>query len=330
MSPQARWQAFRQRLPRLTRRQSWALQLSAALIGFIFILFILPYLLPLAGETVADPQTLADPNGHFYRLAGGETLYFQRWGTDGLPVVLVHGFGGSSQTWKDVPAYLADYQVYAPDLLGFGLSAKGLEQDLSPSAQAERLVDWWAAQRQGAAHWLGFDLGAGVVLALAHHYPEKVASVSIVAANPPTAAPTLPTVFTQTPFLRRWGRVLVRWLLPSATEINLTSAAYQDNCLTPGLLADYGRTYQTPNWELSLLALARSSQALPTWGKHLDKPLLLVWGDKDGWVTPSQAETWAVAYPQARRLTLPDVGHLPMHEDPGAFYAGLRAFWAED
>ena len=53
---------------------------------------------------------------------GEQRLYLERRG-EGEPVVLVHGLGGSSYTWRKVmPALAREYDVLAPDLNGFGLT----------------------------------------------------------------------------------------------------------------------------------------------------------------------------------------------------------------
>ena len=65
----------------------------------LFILFVLPYLLPLNGPATVDPATLADPNGAFVQ-AGDTRMYYQKAGTGGAPIVLVHGFGASSFSWR--------------------------------------------------------------------------------------------------------------------------------------------------------------------------------------------------------------------------------------
>jgi pimeloyl-ACP methyl ester carboxylesterase len=45
---------------------------------------------------------------------------------DGIPVLLIHGFGASVGHWRNnIPAYAAaGYRTYAIDLLGFGGSDK--------------------------------------------------------------------------------------------------------------------------------------------------------------------------------------------------------------
>jgi pimeloyl-ACP methyl ester carboxylesterase len=71
------------------------------------------------------------------RVVAGIETYYQVAGT-GRPLVLVHGVGGSSLTFRqNVPALAARFRVYALDLPGHGRSAK-----------PER-PRWWACRPAG-------------------------------------------------------------------------------------------------------------------------------------------------------------------------------------
>ncbi|MBE9014430.1 alpha/beta fold hydrolase, partial [Pseudanabaenaceae cyanobacterium LEGE 13415] len=55
----------------------------------------------------------------------GFQVAYQAQGTEGIPVVLVHGFGASFFHWrKNIPELAKNCRVYAIDLIGFGKSAK--------------------------------------------------------------------------------------------------------------------------------------------------------------------------------------------------------------
>jgi pimeloyl-ACP methyl ester carboxylesterase len=55
----------------------------------------------------------------------GLTIRYRHTGTQGTPVLCIHGFGASSQHWrKNLPTYGEYHQAYAIDLLGFGESDK--------------------------------------------------------------------------------------------------------------------------------------------------------------------------------------------------------------
>ena len=57
----------------------------------------------------------------------GDRVAYREAGA-GEALLLIHGMAGSSRTWKDVTERLvAGHTVIAPDLLGHGESASGLD-----------------------------------------------------------------------------------------------------------------------------------------------------------------------------------------------------------
>ncbi|NTU65371.1 MAG: alpha/beta fold hydrolase, partial [Chloroflexi bacterium] len=128
----------------MSRRKKILLSILGVL---LFIVFVLPYLLPLNGPEAVDPATLIDPNGAFVQ-AGDTQMYYQKAGSGDVPIVLVHGFGASSFSWRDNlnPIAATGFTVYAPDMRGFGLSDKGWDKSMSQDAQADRLKAFMDAQ----------------------------------------------------------------------------------------------------------------------------------------------------------------------------------------
>jgi pimeloyl-ACP methyl ester carboxylesterase len=61
----------------------------------------------------------------------------------------------------------------------------------------------------------------------------------------------------------------------------------------------------------------------------IDAPTLLIWGDRDAMVPVANAQDYLKAFPRARLVTLPGVGHLPQEEATDAALAALQAFLAE-
>ncbi len=97
----------------------------------------------------------------------------------GLDLVLLHGWGLSSAIWGDFADRLAErYRVTLIDLPGLGRSASA--GDMSLNATVGALLD--AAPE--SAHWLGWSLGGQLTLAVAEQAPERVKSLSLIAANP--------------------------------------------------------------------------------------------------------------------------------------------------
>lgn len=328
-TPQERWQNFRDERLTMSKRNRRLLFLGVVGSVFIFILCILPFLISLEGDTVAVDE-LADPNGQFVTLDGRE-LYYIHEPSDGDAVILLHGFGGSTVNWRQTLPALSDFDAYAVDLLGFGLSSKNLDDNLSYPAQADLLIEWLNLLEIESAHWVGHDMGGNIALQIAQRYPERVLSLTLTGVSWQSETAGLPDIVLNVPPLQRWARILIRWIVPAALETQLLSATEQDEVVDEEMVAAHERTFDTEAWEVAYLALARDGDqnTLPDPIDTIDIPTLLIWGAADGWVAPALGEDLEQELPNATLVLLEDVGHLPMDEAPAEFNAALLEFLAE-
>ena len=105
-----------------------------------------------------------------------EVAYYES-GTDndGPPVIFLHGIPTWSYLWRGVAPALADHRhVVAPDLLGYGNSAKrdGFDRSLrAQEAMVDALLDHLGADR---ADVVAHDIGGGVALRLAARQSGRV------------------------------------------------------------------------------------------------------------------------------------------------------------
>lgn len=97
----------------------------------------------------------------------------------GEHVILVHGWGMHAGFWREFADLLSqDYKLSCIDLPGHGRS--DMIDPFSLSSLAQLLVD----EIPGNAHWIGWSLGASIVLQLAADHPERVKSIGLIAGNP--------------------------------------------------------------------------------------------------------------------------------------------------
>jgi len=108
-----------------------------------------------------------------------QKLHHQTLGA-GKPIVLIHGWAMHSGIWQDFAEQLAGhYQVTLVDLPGHGHSGP-----LTPFT-LENITDRLAQTLpDGPCCWLGWSLGAAVVLEMARRFPERVDRLVLVAGNP--------------------------------------------------------------------------------------------------------------------------------------------------
>ncbi|MGZ5006435.1 MAG: alpha/beta fold hydrolase [Methylobacter sp.] len=99
---------------------------------------------------------------------------------EGKPIVLVHGWAMHTGIWREFAMQLAqNYQVTCIDLPGHGRSEK-IDRFMLEQISAELVC----ALPEQSCCWLGWSLGATVVLDIAGRYPGRVSSLILLAGNP--------------------------------------------------------------------------------------------------------------------------------------------------
>ena len=113
----------------------------------------------------------------------GISLAFRDVGS-GPPLVLLHGFGGTSATWDDFLAeFSAHHRVVVPDLRGHGRSfnPSGTFTHHELAADVFALLDHLGIDRFSA---IGYSMGALTLLHAATMDPERVESMILVSGAP--------------------------------------------------------------------------------------------------------------------------------------------------
>ncbi|WP_245843974.1 2-succinyl-6-hydroxy-2,4-cyclohexadiene-1-carboxylate synthase [Oceanobacillus rekensis] len=111
-----------------------------------------------------------------------KTYYYEVRG-EGFPVVMLHGFTGSSATWQNfIDKWGSGYQIITIDLPGHGKtrtpSLRSMEeclQDLNKLFQSLGLETF---------HLLGYSMGGRTALSYTILYPEQVSTLILESASP--------------------------------------------------------------------------------------------------------------------------------------------------
>ena len=124
-----------------------------------------------ASEKKPEPETV--------EIVGGRKIRYLKLGSgEGVPIVLIHGYGGDLNNWLFNQETLAEtHTVYAIDLPGHGGSSKDVGAGDLASLTAAAAA-WMDALGIARAHLVGHSMGGAVALQLAATLPTKVASVT--------------------------------------------------------------------------------------------------------------------------------------------------------
>jgi pimeloyl-ACP methyl ester carboxylesterase len=236
--------------------------------------------------------------------------------SDLLPVVLLHGLPSHSYGWRHVMPGLGSQgtRAIAPDLIGFGSSAKPQTQDFkyTPDAFVKALDEFIQALEIDRFCLVvqGFLGSVGLQYALRHS--DRVENIAIL-NTPLTTSAKLPWQMQQ------WG-------LPFTGDM-----ATQDPLLVDRTL-EGGSRYQISDADLdvfrkpflkssqagrSLMTTIRNLKMSPSMTEIADgfqnwkKPILILWGINDPWLPVEIAQKFASNIPQAEIVKLEKVGHYP-------------------
>jgi pimeloyl-ACP methyl ester carboxylesterase len=256
---------------------------------------------------------------------------------EGDPVVLLHGIGRSLEDWTDtLPALGAHHRVYAPDLIGFGLTDKpDVPYTLAGLARfVKHYLD--AVGETRPVTLIGNSLGGGVAQQFAVMYPRQVRTLVLVNSAGFGQEVTLALRLLAVP------RLGERLLTPDPRQCArvVRSLFHDPTFVTPERCGHALLLAGQPDRARAYLSVVRF---LGGWrGVHrewrdtltaqlaaLRLPTLIVWGAQDR-VLPAKHLTHARRlYPHARTHLFEDTGHLPQVERAEEFNRLVRGFIGE-
>jgi pimeloyl-ACP methyl ester carboxylesterase len=291
--------------------------LSYAVLAFLFLVCVLPYLIPL-GDTQAEisPDELISEHGRFLDI-NGVRIYVEEQNPESAQstIVFIHGFGGSTFSWRHNAPFFAGqgYRVVSLDMKGFGLSHKDFASDYSHPAQARLLAEVLARLGIDQAYLVGHSMGTSVMLHFAHLYPESVLGLISVGGSVNLGGGYVyPTALLNFGPFRRIGEVfLTRYVTKERVGQLLESASHQD-IVTAEVIDGYYNRLVIGQWAKSLLAMTRDmSKNTITFALE---------------VTRTEIDKWRDEIPSAEFHAIPETGHLLMEENPELFNDMMLAF----
>ncbi|MCP4360322.1 MAG: 2-succinyl-6-hydroxy-2,4-cyclohexadiene-1-carboxylate synthase [Chloroflexi bacterium] len=112
--------------------------------------------------------------------------YFYECSGEGRPLLLLHGFTGSSQNWRPlVPQLATQFQVVTLDLLGHGRTASPPEESrYTIDNAAIDLIAILDTLQIEQVHLLGYSMGGRLALFTAVTYPNRIHSLVLESAAP--------------------------------------------------------------------------------------------------------------------------------------------------
>ena len=242
-----------------------------------------------------------------------------------LPLVLIHGTPFSSIVWRRIAPHLTEHrQVFYFDLLGYGRSEMGADQDVSLAVQgrlfAALLTHWRLTRPDVVAH----DFGG--CTALRGHLLHGCEYRSLTLIDPVALAP--------------WGSPFVRhvreheaafaglppYIHAAILPAYIGGAAFHP--LTPEALQLYvapwlGASGQAAFYSQIAQMDQRYTDEIESRYGELRCPVSILWGEEDRWIPIERGRELASRIPGATLRCVAGAGHLVQEDAPEAIVAAL-------
>ena len=239
-------------------------------------------------------------------------------------MLLVHGLGGSSFTWRHlIPELRRSHRVFAVDLKGFGSSPKPYGEDYSLAEQARLL-------RRGIQRYdlrkltiIGHSMGGGVALMTTQQLimegdPRVSALVLIDSVG---YRQKLPNVFhvLRTPVV---GLAALH-LIPARMQIehSLRSSYHRPKTITEDQVLGWMEPFDDPGAKYAMYRTVQQIvpediDRITAQYRHMYVPTLIVWGRQDPVVPLEIGERLYRDLLSSKLLIINECGHLPHEERP--------------
>jgi pimeloyl-ACP methyl ester carboxylesterase len=259
----------------------------------------------------------------------GHSIHYVQAGarvTGKPPLLLVHGFGASTDHWrKNVQGLASEWEVWAIDLLGFGRSAKP-DIVYSGNLWQQQLNDFIEEVIQQPTVLAGNSLGGYASLCVGANYPSNVAGLILLNSAGPFSdtesnrSPNLAQKLARSILLQPWASYLLFLYTRQPKTIRKTlEKVYLDrSAVTDQLIADIRR----PSLDAGAAKVFASVFKSPR-GENVDIlleklscPLLMLWGEGDPWIKARErGAKFRQYYPSLTEYYL-SAGHCPHDEIP--------------
>jgi len=251
-------------------------------------------------------------------IIGSETWHYLEGGPrDAEVVLLLHGFGGDKDNWTRFSRDLTgSYRVIAPDLPGFGESARHPDWDYSLIPQRARVNGFVQALGLERFHIIGHSMGGNLAALYTHISPGQVLSLALFNNSGVDA----PDENDMQRALARGENPLVVESLEDFDEL-LEFASHKRPFVpwpVKGVLAQQAMDHAEFNRSIfESLKRDRSSRLEPIL-TDIQNPVLILWGEYDRVVDVSSVKVMRTLLPRAEVVIMKDTGHLPLLERPAA------------
>lgn len=257
--------------------------------------------------------------GKFINLDGVRVHYIERG--EGEPVLMVHGLGSYSYTWRhNIDVLASHFRVLAIDLKGFGLSEKPIGPGYSIDSHVYTVLQFISKLDLDWVHFVGSSMGGEIGLRICLEKPELIHKLILIGSSGyrdklPSSIrllARLPYKYVVRPLIKR------KYLTDEALFQFVKSAFYNPHAITEEEIRQYLYPVSTHGFEQSFIRLLREFD----FGKRKEEyesikhQALILAGEKDFVIPHEHSLKLHRALQNSSLITIPNSGHFLHEEKP--------------
>jgi pimeloyl-ACP methyl ester carboxylesterase len=249
-------------------------------------------------------------------------IYYESYGSGDLPVILLHGFGDSGETWNRIIPFLESARrVYVLDLRGCGRSSKPPDNRYSIGDHAAIVSAFLFDRRLERVGLVGHSMGGAIALRLAldlkSKLPEAISRLVLVdSAGLPQKVPA----FVWIPALPLLGPLLLS-VLPARLQafVSIRPLYKVGGAYGPERSRRYARALRSPGGVMALVRTARLmiAEERASWLScisSLGTATKIIWGAQDPAVPLKNAYLFQSMIPASDLTVIASCGHVAQEE----------------
>lgn len=257
--------------------------------------------------------------GKFIEMDGVRFHYMERG--IGSPILMVHGLGSYSYTWRhNIDALAQQYRVLAIDLKGFGLSEKPIGPGYSIDSHVRAILSFISKLDLQQVHYVGSSMGGEIGLRLCLDKPELIGKMILIGSsgyrerlpNAIKLLARLPYKYIVRPLIKS------KYLSDEALFQFVKSAFYNPHAITEEEIRKYLYPVRTNGFEQSFITMLKEFD----FGKRkqeyesIEHQTLIISGEKDAVIPHEHSVKLHQALKNSSFITIPKSGHFLHEEKP--------------
>ena len=236
----------------------------------------------------------------------------------GKPLLIIHGFLGTSDNWKSLAIQYAQegFQVHSLDLRNHGKSFHS--NDFTYDLMSQDVLEFCKENNLDLVSIIGHSMGGKVAMLFASEHPEIVEKLVIADIGPKYYAPHHQDILAglnAVDFSKKPSRVEVEeTLFPYIPDFGTRQFLMKNLYWKEPTQLAFRFNLEVFNNKINEIGVALPQE------NHFDKPTLFIRGGSSNYILDSDLENIKTHFPNFKLETIPNVGHWLHAENPKLFF----------